>query len=60
MTSEIAPPRRPLAPLGRNRNETDCTTKRTKDTKDSEVDIFQILDFVLFASFVVNEFVANS
>ena len=30
------------------------TTKRTKDTKDSEIIIFQFSYFVLFATFVVN------
>jgi hypothetical protein len=29
------------------------TTKRTKDTKDSEIITFQFLNFVLFATFVV-------
>jgi hypothetical protein len=32
----------------------DLTTKRTKNTKDSEIVIFEFLNFVLFVTFVVN------
>ena len=30
------------------------TTKCTKDTKDFEIDTFELLNFVLFVAFVVN------